>query len=180
MSNTSAAIKQETERKTWYARKELIGIAQLGPDGTGVGPQLPDEPLLMFNRVVSIGEHGGKHDSGHVFAELDVGPDSWFFGPHFRGDPVMPGCFQLDALWQLAGFYLAWLGARGKGRAREASNLKLLAEIPPIEGVVRYEVDVERAHARPGKLAIVTADGAVFFDGVKTMEVSKMKVVVMP
>jgi 3-hydroxyacyl-[acyl-carrier protein] dehydratase/trans-2-decenoyl-[acyl-carrier protein] isomerase len=119
--------------------------------------------MLMMDRVVSISEDQGAFGRGQVVAELDIRPDMWFFACHFPGDPVMPGCLGLDALWQLLGFFLGWKGFHGKGRALGAGEIKFRGQILPQAKTVRYTLDIRRVMA--SKLVIATADGTVSVDG---------------
>ena len=124
--------------------------------------RLPAPPMLMFDRITRINETGGAFGKGQVVAELDIHPDLWFFACHFEGDPVMPGCLGLDAMWQLAGFYLPWLGEPGRGRALGVGQVKFSGQVLPTAKQVRYEIDVKRVMR--GKLALVIADGTTFVD----------------
>ena len=125
--------------------------------------QLPMPPMLMFDRVTHISAGSGEHKKGKVIAEFDINPDRWFFPCHFVGDPVMPGCLGLDALWQLVGFYLGWTGAPGRGRALSVGEVQFRGQITPDVKVVRYEIDMKRVILR--KLALGIGDGIVFADG---------------
>src|SRR5712675_1187646 len=127
------------------------------------GPQLPLPPMLMFDRISEISEQGGEHGKGMARAELDVKPDLWLWACHFKGDPVMPGCLGLDALWQLTGFFLGWLGAPGKGRALGVGEVKFTGMVIPTTKTVQYVVDLKRVILRRLKLAI--ADGVMKADG---------------
>ena len=129
----------------------------------GEGPQLPLPPMLMFDRISEIAKEGGEHGKGLVRAELNVKPDLWFFPCHFKGDPVMPGCLGLDALWQLLGFFLGWLGAPGKGRALGLGELKLSGQILPTMKKVVYGIDIKRVMR--SKLVLGIADGWLSADG---------------
>ena len=104
------------DKRESYTKEDLLASGR-GELFGAKGPQLPAPNMLMMDRVVKMTETGGNFDKGYVEAELDINPDLWFFGCHFIGDPVMPGCLGLDAMWQLVGFYLGWLGGGGKGRA---------------------------------------------------------------
>ena len=110
----------------------------------GEGPQLPLPPMLMFDRISEIAEAGGPHGKGLIRAELDVKPDLWFFPCHFKGDPVMPGCLGLDALWQMLGFFLGWLGSPGKGRALGMGEVKFSGQVLPTMKKVVYGIDLKR------------------------------------
>jgi 3-hydroxyacyl-[acyl-carrier protein] dehydratase/trans-2-decenoyl-[acyl-carrier protein] isomerase len=136
--------------------------------------QLPLPPMLMFDRITEITEDGGPHGKGMVRAELDVKPDLWFFPCHFQGDPVMPGCLGLDALWQLTGFFLGWLGLEGRGRALGVGEVKFAEQVLPTTKKVVYGVDVKRVFSSKLKLAI--ADGWLEADGKKIYTVTDMRV----
>jgi 3-hydroxyacyl-[acyl-carrier protein] dehydratase/trans-2-decenoyl-[acyl-carrier protein] isomerase len=136
--------------------------------------QLPLPPMLMFDRITEITEDGGPHGKGMVRAELDVRPDLWFFPCHFQGDPVMPGCLGLDALWQLTGFFLGWLGLEGRGRALGVGEVKFAEQVLPTTKKVVYGVDVKRVFSSKLKLAI--ADGWLEADGKKIYTVTDMRV----
>jgi len=159
--------------KSSFTREELLECGYHGLRGPG-SAQLPVPPMLMFDRVVEISNTGGAHGKGKVIAELDVHPDLWFFGCHFPGDPVMPGCLGLDALWQLVGFFLTWSNLPGKGRALGAKDVKFSGMILPTVKEVRYEIDVRRV--MKGSLVLGIADGAVFADGRRIYEASDLRV----
>jgi 3-hydroxyacyl-[acyl-carrier protein] dehydratase/trans-2-decenoyl-[acyl-carrier protein] isomerase len=125
--------------------------------------QLPMPPMLMFDRITSITADGGAHRKGKLIAEYDISPERWFFACHFIGDPVMPGCLGLDALWQLVGFYLGWTGAPGKGRALSVGDVQLRGQVTPDVKTVRYEIDMKRVILR--KMVLGIGDGIVFADG---------------
>jgi 3-hydroxyacyl-[acyl-carrier protein] dehydratase / trans-2-decenoyl-[acyl-carrier protein] isomerase len=130
--------------------------------------------MLMFDRITSVEEKGGSAGLGKVVAELDITPDLWFFPCHFQGDPVMPGCLGLDALWQLTGFFLGWLGEPGKGRALGVGEVKFSGMVTPAIKKVTYEVDVTRLILRKLKLAV--ANGIMKADGETVYQVTDMKV----
>jgi 3-hydroxyacyl-[acyl-carrier protein] dehydratase/trans-2-decenoyl-[acyl-carrier protein] isomerase len=153
------------ERPSSYDYEDLLTCARGELFGPG-NAQLPLPPMLMFERISSITETGGPHGKGQVVAELTVAANpalDWFFSCHFKGDPVMPGCLGLDALWQLTGFFLGWLGAAGKGRALGVGEVKFTGMVLPTTKTVQYVVDMKRVILRRLKLAI--ADGIMKADG---------------
>ena len=125
--------------------------------------QLPLKPMLMFDRIIEISNNGGKTGKGEIIAELDIYPELWFFDCHFDGDPVMPGCLGLDAMWQLIGFFLGWAGAEGKGRALGAGGVKFSGQVTPKNKLVTYHVDMRRVVLR--KLVMGVADASMSVDG---------------
>lgn len=125
--------------------------------------RLPLPPMLMFDRITHIATEGGEYNKGIIRAELDVRPDLWFFDCHFQDDPVMPGCLGLDALWQLAGFFLPWQGEPGRGRALGVGEVKFTGQVLPTAKLVNYQIDVRRVIR--GKLMLVLADGRMLVDG---------------
>jgi 3-hydroxyacyl-[acyl-carrier protein] dehydratase/trans-2-decenoyl-[acyl-carrier protein] isomerase len=150
------------EKKHSYTYEELIQCGHGKLFGPG-NAQLPLPPMLMFDRIPVISESGGLYGKGEVMAELDVRPDLWFFQCHFEGDPVMPGCLGLDALWQLLGFYLGWLGGPGHGRALGAGEVKFGGQVIPEIELVTYRIDVKRVIMR--KLYMGIADARMEADG---------------
>ncbi len=136
--------------------------------------QLPLPNMLMMDRVIRITDSGGRYDKGEIIAELDIKPDLWFFACHFEGDPVMPGCLGLDALWQLIGFYLAWLGSPGRGRALGAGEVKFFGQVLPTATKVTYHLDLKRVIQR--RLVMGIADGRVMVDGREIYTASDLKV----
>ena len=151
-----------TERKHSFTYEELLTCGQglLFGDGNA---QLPLPPMLMVDRITRISEDGGSHGKGTVIAELDINPDLWFFDCHFRGDPVMPGCLGLDAMWQLIGFFLGWLGGPGHGRALGAGEVKFTGQVTPKNRLVVYKIDLKRVIMR--KLIMGIADASMEVDG---------------
>jgi 3-hydroxyacyl-[acyl-carrier protein] dehydratase/trans-2-decenoyl-[acyl-carrier protein] isomerase len=119
--------------------------------------------MLMLDRITHVGAHGGAHGNGELCAELDIRPDLWFFECHFPGDPVMPGCLGLDALWQLLGFFLAWRGHRGRGRALGVDEVRFFGQILPTSKLVTYHLNIRRVVVR--KLIVGIADGDLSVDG---------------
>jgi len=150
------------ERKNSYTYQELIQCARGEMFGPG-NAQLPMPPMLMFDRITSISESGGETDKGHIVAELDINPDLWFFACHFPGDPVMPGCLGLDAMWQLIGFYLGWMGGLGRGRALGAGEVKFTGQVTPKNKLVTYHIDMKRVIMR--KLVMGIGHAVLKVDG---------------
>lgn len=150
------------EKQHSFTREELLksGRGELyGPDNA----QLPLPPMLMMDRITKITDEGGKHGKGEIIAELDVTPDLWFFDCHFQGDPVMPGCLGLDAMWQLIGFWLCWAGGPGKGRALGCGEVKFTGQVLPTAKKVTYKLDLKRVIMR--KLVMGIADATMEVDG---------------
>lgn len=174
MSIDNAARKaMEFTPKSSYSFEDLI---QCG-EGTLFGPgnaQLPAPPMLMFDRIVKITTEGGAFDKGEIVAEFDIKESLWFFECHFKSDPVMPGCLGLDAMWQLLGFYLGWIGGKGSGRALGLGELKFTGQILPSTKLVRYVIDLKRVINR--KLVLGIADGRVEADGQVIYEAKDLKV----
>ncbi len=150
------------EKKNSFNREELLECGYHGLRGPG-SAQLPVPPMLMFDRVTLINADGGSYGKGRIEAELDINPNLWFFDCHFPGDPVMPGCLGLDALWQLIGFFLTWSELPGKGRALGAGEVKFTGMVMPDAKVVRYEIDIRKVINRSLKLGI--GDGVMLVDG---------------
>lgn len=159
--------------KSSYAFEDLIECGKGKLFGPG-NAQLPLPPMLMFDRIVKIASSGGAFEKGEIIAELDVKKDLWFFECHFKGDPVMPGCLGLDAMWQLLGFYLGWTGAQGSGRALGLGELKFSGQILPTTKLVKYVIDIKRVINR--KLVLGIADGRVEADGQVIYEAKDLKV----
>ena len=160
-------------RRGSYEYEDLLACGRGELFGEG-NAQLPLPPMLMFDRICEIAEMGGEHGKGLVRAELSVKADMWFFPCHFKGDPVMPGCLGLDALWQLLGFFLAWLGASGKGRALGLGELKFSGQVLPTMKKVIYGIDIKRVVR--AKLVLGVADGWLSADGSLIYRASDLKV----
>ena len=150
------------ERQNAYAYEELLACGRGELFGPG-NAQLPLPPMLMFDRITRIDTDGGSHNRGQVRAELDISPDLWFFACHFQGDPVMPGCLGLDALWQMLGFFLGWLGSPGKGRALGMGEIKFSGQVLPTMKNIVYGIDIKRVMR--SKLVLGIADGWLAADG---------------
>lgn len=160
-------------KKTKYSYKELIECAHGRLFGPG-NAQLPLPPMLMFDRITKISDEGGEYGKGELIAEMDVKPDLWFFKCHFEGDPVMPGCLGLDAMWQLVGFFLGWAGGLGKGRALGVGEVKFSDQVLETAKKLTYHINVKRVIMR--KLVMGIADGVLKCDGEPVFEVKDMRV----
>lgn len=145
-----------------FSREELLKCGHGELFGPG-NAQLPIPNMLMLDRITHIDSKGGAFEKGEIKAELDINPGLWFFECHFPGDPVMPGCLGLDAMWQLVGFYLGWLGHPGRGRALGVDEVKFTGQVLPTAKLVTYQIDIKRVIARG--LIMGIADGTVFVDG---------------
>jgi len=161
------------KQKSSYTYEDLIA------HGKGELPEqdlsrLPAPPMLMFDRITEISSDGGSYGKGRVVAELDISEDLWFFQCHFIGDPVMPGCLGLDAVWQLVGFFLSWNGGPGKGRALGVGEVKLAGQVEVTAKRVSYEIDIKRVISR--RLVMGIADAKVIADGEVIYTMSDLKV----
>lgn len=161
------------DKRESYTKEDLLASSR-GELFSKKCPQLPAPNMLMMDRVLKMTEDGGNYNKGFVEAELDIHPDMWFFGCHFIGDPVMPGCLGLDAMWQLVGFYLGWLGGEGKGRALGVGEVKFTGQILPCAKKVTYRIHFRRVINR--KLVMGMADGNVLCDGTVIYTASDLKV----
>ncbi|MGI3904169.1 MAG: 3-hydroxyacyl-[acyl-carrier-protein] dehydratase FabA [Janthinobacterium lividum] len=161
------------DKRSSFEHGDLLACGRGELFGPG-NAQLPLPPMLMFDRIAEIAEEGGANGKGVIRAELDVKPDLWFFACHFQGDPVMPGCLGLDALWQLVGFYLGWLGLPGKGRALGVGEVKFTNQVLPTVKRVVYGIDIKRVFK--GKLVLGIADGWLEADGQRIYEARDLRV----
>jgi 3-hydroxyacyl-[acyl-carrier protein] dehydratase/trans-2-decenoyl-[acyl-carrier protein] isomerase len=162
-----------SERRSSFEYEDLLACGRGELFGAG-NAQLPLPPMLMFDRISEISEKGGEFGKGFIRAELDVKPELWFFGCHFKGDPVMPGCLGLDALWQMVGFFLGWLGSPGRGRALGLGELKLAGQVLPNVKKIVYNVDFKRVMR--SKLVLGIADGWLSADGEIIYRASDLRV----
>lgn len=161
------------QRRSSYGYEDLLACGRGELFGPG-NAQLPLPPMLMFDRITAISEDGGEFGKGQIRAELDVNPDLWFFSCHFKGDPVMPGCLGLDALWQMLGFFLGWLGSPGRGRALSCGEIKFTGQVLPGVRLVEYGVDLKRVMR--SKLVLGIGEGWVKADGEVIYRASDLKV----
>ncbi len=160
-------------KKNSFSYDQLIDCANGDLFGKG-NAQLPSPPMLMFDRITNINDTGGLFQKGEIVAELDIKPKLWFFDCHFKGDPVMPGCLGLDAMWQLVGFYLGWLEQPGKGRALGVGEVKFTGQVLDTVKKVSYHISIKRLILR--KLILGVADGVLKADGEPIYEAKDMKV----
>jgi 3-hydroxydecanoyl-[acyl-carrier-protein] dehydratase (EC 4.2.1.60) len=149
-------------RPSSYSKEDLITCGEGRLFGPG-NAQLPLREMLMMDRITRIASEGGTYGKGVIEAELDIHPDLWFFGVHFQGDPVMPGCLGLDAMWQLVGFYLGWMGGLGRGRALGVGEVKFTGQVLPTAKLVQYRIDLKRVIN--SRLVMGIGDGTMLIDG---------------
>lgn len=170
---TDIPTKTKWKPKSSYSYDDLIasGHGEVFGDGNA---RLPLPNMLMMSRIAEINDHGGDYNKGYIKAELDITPNLWFFGCHFEGDPVMPGCLGLDAMWQLVGFFLGWCGGPGRGRALGVKDLIFRGQILPTAKKVTYTLHMSRVIKR--KLFMGLADGYVDVDGRVIYEAKALKV----
>jgi 3-hydroxyacyl-[acyl-carrier protein] dehydratase/trans-2-decenoyl-[acyl-carrier protein] isomerase len=161
------------DRPSSLSYDDLIASGEGRLYGAGFA-QLPLPPMLMFHRITSITDTGGAFDKGKIVAEMDVSADQWFFECHFRGDPVMPGCLGLDAMWQLVGFFMCWMGAPGKGRALGVGDVEFRGQVTPARKLVRYEIDLKKVILR--RMALCVGDGVMFADDTPIYSAKDLKV----
>jgi len=156
-----------------FSKEDLLACSRGELFGPG-NSQLPAPNMLMMDRIVNISDTGGEFDKGVIVAELDIDPSLWFFQCHFPGDPVMPGCLGLDAMWQLVGFFLGWKGGPGKGRALGVGEVKFTGQILPTAKKVTYTINLKRVIMR--KLIMGIGDGVVSVDGTPIYHATDLKV----
>ena len=161
-------------QKNSYNYNELIECGEGKLFGEG-NAKLPLPPMLMFDRITEINDANGAFQKGSLKAELDIKKDLWFFDCHFKGDPVMPGCLGLDAMWQLVGFYLGWIGKPGKGRALGVGTVKFTGEVLQNVKLVKYEIDMKKIMS-PGGTTVGLANGVLFADEKKIYSADNLKV----
>ena len=162
------------ENKNSFDYDELITCANGELFGPG-NARLPAPPMLMFDRITKITESGGAFNKGYIEAELDIKKNLWFFGCHFKSDPVMPGCLGLDAMWQLVGFFLGWIGNPGKGRALGVGEVKFTGEVLNNNKLAKYIIEMKRI-IKKGETSVGLADGTLLIDDKKIYSTKNLKV----
>ena len=170
MSSAQAPVRHTQNQ---YSHDELLACGHGELFGPG-NARLPLPPMLMFDRITRISDSGGQYDKGEIIAELDINPDLWFFHCHFEKDPVMPGCLGLDALCQLSGIHLGWLGGPGRGRALGADEVKYSGQVTPKNRLVTYRINIRRLIQR--KLYMGIADGVMEVDGKEIYHARNLRV----
>ncbi len=161
------------ERKSSYDLDDLLACSRGDLFGPG-NAQLPAPPMLMFDRITEISEDGGEFGKGFLRADFVIKPDHWFFPCHFPGNPVMPGCLGLDAMWQMTGFFLGWLGEPGKGMALSTGEVKFKGMVTPQTKLVEYGIDFKRVMR--GRLVLGIADGWLKADGEPIYKATDLRV----
>jgi len=167
------AVALTQHPQSTFSKDDLLACARGDMFGPG-NAQLPNPPMLMFDRITEITSEGGQFGKGFIRAELDVDPELWFFQCHFIGDPVMPGCLGLDAMWQLVGFFLGWSGAPGRGRALAVGDVKFTGQVTPKISKVTYKIELKKVIIR--KLVMGIADGVMEADGQPIYEAHDLRV----
>jgi 3-hydroxyacyl-[acyl-carrier protein] dehydratase / trans-2-decenoyl-[acyl-carrier protein] isomerase len=160
-------------RPSSFGYEELLACARGEMFGPG-NAQLPAPPMLLFDRITTIADEGGAFDKGYIEAEFDINPERWFFDCHFPGDPVMPGSLGLDAMWQLVGFFLGWIGGKGRGRALGCGEVKFQGEVTPDVKLVTYKIQMKRVINR--RLVMGIGDGVLEADGNPIYTASDLRV----
>ncbi|TKB57470.1 bifunctional 3-hydroxydecanoyl-ACP dehydratase/trans-2-decenoyl-ACP isomerase [Ferrimonas aestuarii] len=173
MPATATQLVATEEQCDQFSKEQLIASGH-GALFTQESPRLPKDNMLMLDRIARISDQGGRFDKGEIIAELDIDPSLWFFDCHFETDPVMPGCLGLDAMWQLVGFFLAWQGAKGKGRALGVGEVKFTGQVLPTAKKVTYHIHLKRVINR--KLVMGMADADLFVDGRLIYQATDLKV----
>ena len=162
------------KNKNSFDYNELISCANGEMFGPG-NARLPSPPMLMFDRISKITENGGSYNKGYIEAELDIKKNLWFFDCHFKTDPVMPGCLGLDAMWQLVGFFLGWIGNPGKGRALGVGEVKFTGEVLNNNKLAKYIIEIKRI-MKKGETSVGLADGMLLIDNKKIYSTKNLKV----
>ncbi|NQV56201.1 MAG: bifunctional 3-hydroxydecanoyl-ACP dehydratase/trans-2-decenoyl-ACP isomerase [Rhodospirillales bacterium] len=173
MQNAAQTTRADFGERSSFTKEDLLACSRGELFGPG-NAQLPAPPMLMFDRITNITADGGAYGKGVVEAELDISKDLWFFDCHFPGDPVMPGCLGVDALWQMAGFFIGWSGAKGRGRAFGVGEVKFTGQVSPTARLVSYKVSIKRLVNR--QVALAFADGTMFVDGEVAYEAKGLRV----
>ena len=168
-----SADEETTIRASSYSYEDLLTCSRGELFGPG-NAQLPAPNMLMMDRITHIADTGGSYNKGEIKAELDIKPDLWFFECHFKNDPVMPGCLGLDAMWQMLGFHLGWLGHPGRGRALGVGEVKFSGQVLPTAKVVQYQIDIKRIIARG--LVMGIADASMLIDGREIYNAKNLRV----
>ena len=161
------------DKKSTFTNEELLECSHGKMFGVG-NARLPLPPMLMFDRITKITDQGGLFNKGEIVAEFDINPSLWFFDCHFEMDPVMPGCLGLDAMWQLVGFYLGWIGEPGRGRALGSGNVKFAGEILKDSKLVTYHINMKKVIKRG--VVVGVGDGTVTVDDKKIYTAEGLKV----